>query len=73
MPVKTPSTTWVTRSRMKLRRTREVYWLDASANVTKVIENVVPTTVIIEAAIVDNITRAPAALAPKRRGQFSSH
>jgi len=39
----------------------------------KVIENVTPTTVIIEPAIVDNIPRAPSALAPNRRGQRASH
>ena len=58
---------------MKLRRMREVYWLEASASVTKVIENVTPTTVIIEPAIVDNISRAPSALEPNRRGQRASH
>ena len=51
MPAKISSTTWVTRSRMKFRRMREVYWLDASASVIRVIENVTPTTVIIEPAI----------------------
>ena len=73
IPVKIPSTTCVTRSRMKFRRMREVYWLEASASVTKVIENVTPTTVIIEPAIVDNIPRAPSAPAPNRRGQRASH
>ncbi len=36
-------------------------WLDASIGVIKVIENVIPTTVIIEPAIVDNIRSARAA------------
>ena len=73
MPANTPSTTCVTRSPMKFRRTREVYWFDASASTTKVIENVTPTTVIIEPAIVESIPRAPAAPAPKRRGQRLIH
>ena len=73
MPAKMPSTTCVTRSRMKFRRMREVYWLEASASVTNTIENVTPTTVIIEPAIVDNTPRAPAALAPNRRGQRDIH
>ena len=73
MPAKLPSTTCVTRSRMKFRRMREVYWLEASASVIKVIENVTPTTVIIEPAIVDRIPRAPSAPTPNRRGQPDSH
>lgn len=52
---------------MKFRRMREVYWLDASA--TKVMENVIPITDIIEPASVDNIWRAPSAPAPDSRGQ----
>lgn len=63
----------MTRSRMKFRRMREVYWLETSASVTNTIENVTPTTVIIEPAIVDNTPRAPAALAPNRRGQRAIH
>ena len=58
---------------MKFRRMREVYWLEASASVTRVIENVTPTTVIIEPAIVDSIPRAPSAPAPNMRGQRASH
>jgi hypothetical protein len=73
MPAKIPSTTCVTRSRMKFRRMREVYWIEASASVTKVIENVTPTMVIIEPAIVDNIPRAPSAPTPNRLGQRASH
>ena len=72
-PVKIPSTTCMTRSPMKFRRIREVYWLEAKASVTRVMENVTPTTVIIEPAIVDNIPRAPSALTPNRRGQRASH
>jgi hypothetical protein len=68
LPAKIPRTTWVTRLRMKFRRMRDVYWLEASANTTKIIENVTPTTVIIEPAIVDIIPRAPSAPAPNRRG-----
>ncbi len=67
MPAKIPSVNCVTRSRMKLRRMREVYWPDASASVTRVIENVTPTTLIIEPAIVDNIPRAPAAARTAQR------
>src|SRR5665811_1650188 len=73
MPLKTPSTTCVTRSPMKFLRIREVYWLEASVRATRVIENVTPTTVIIEPAIVDNISREPSALAPNRCGQRASH
>ena len=60
---------------MKFRRMREVYWLEAITSATRVIENVTPTTVIIEKAqaIVDNIPRAPSALAPNRRGRRTSH
>src|SRR5689334_20352051 len=72
MPEKTPSTSWVARSLMKLRRMREVYWLEANASVTRVMEKVTPTTVIIEPAIVDSIPRAPEAPAPKKRGQRAS-
>ncbi len=50
---------------MKFRNMREVYWLEASASVTSVIENVTPTTVIIEPAIVDNISRAPCGASAK--------
>jgi hypothetical protein len=56
---------------MKFRRMREVYWLEASAKVTRVIEKVTPTTLIMEPAMVVSIPRAPAAPAPKRRGQSS--
>jgi hypothetical protein len=71
MPVKIPSTTCVAWSLMKFRRMREVYWLEASARVTRVMENVTPTTVIIEPAMAASIARAPSTLAPKRRGQSS--
>ena len=72
IPANVPSTTCVARSLMKLRRIRDVYWLEASASVTSVMENVIPTTVIIEPAIVDSMPRAPAAPEPKRRGQRAS-
>jgi len=62
MPAKMPSTTCVARSRMKFLRMRDVDWLEASASVTNTntntIENVTPTTVIIEPAILDNTPRA---------------
>src|SRR5688572_18540441 len=73
MPPNIPSTTWVIRSPMKLRSIREVYWLDASARVTSVIEKVTPTTVIIEPAIVESTSRAPPAPEPKTRGHRSIH
>lgn len=53
---------------MKFRSMRDVYWLEASTSTTKIIENVTPTTFIIEPAIVDIIPRAPSAPAPNRRG-----
>ena len=34
--------TFVTRPPMKLHKMREVYWLEASANASRVIENVMP-------------------------------
>ena len=58
---------------MKFRRMREVYWLEASASATNVMENVTPITDIIEPAIVDNISREPAAPAPNRRGHWANH
>ncbi len=58
---------------MKFRRMRDVYWLDARVSTTKIMENVTPTTVIIEPAIVDIIPRAPSAPAPNRRGHWLSH
>src|SRR5665647_143683 len=58
---------------MKFRRMREVYWLEASASTTRIMENVTPTTDIIEPAIVDIIPRAPSAPAPNRRGHRASH
>ncbi len=73
MPAKIPSTPCVTRLPMKFRRMREEYWLEASASATNVIENVTPTTDIIEPAIVESIPRAPSAPAPKRRGHRDSH
>ena len=72
MPAKIPSVTCVTRLAMKLRRMREVYWLDASASATRVMENVMPITVIIEPASVDNNWRAPSGPAPNRRGHWVS-
>ena len=44
--------TCVTRLRMKLRKTREVYWLEASVSASRVMENVMPITDIIEPASV---------------------
>ena len=73
MPAKIPSTTCVTRLRMKFRKMREVYWLEAIASTIKTIENVTPTTVIMEPAIVDIIPRAPAAPTPNSCGHCASH
>jgi len=52
---------------------REVYWLEAIASTIRTIENVTPTTVIMEPAIVDIIPRAPSAPAPNSRGHCASH
>ncbi len=52
---------------------RVVCWLEAIASVTKVIENVIPASVIIDPAIADNIPRAPSAPPPNRSGQQASH
>jgi hypothetical protein len=57
---------------MKFRRMREVYWLEASANATRIMENVTPMTDIIEPASVDNIWRAPSAPTPNKRGHWAS-
>jgi hypothetical protein len=51
---------------------REVYLLEAKASVTRVIENVTSTTVIIEPAILDNTPRPPSVLTPNKRGQRGS-
>ncbi|CAA9301124.1 MAG: hypothetical protein AVDCRST_MAG40-366 [uncultured Gemmatimonadaceae bacterium] len=72
MPTNAPSTTWLARSRMKLRRMRGVYWLDACVTATVVMEKVTPATVIIEPAIAESIERELPALAPKTRGQRAS-
>jgi hypothetical protein len=73
IPAKIPSTACVTLLRVKFRRMRDVYWLEAIANTTKIIENVTPTTVIIEPAIVDIIPRAPSAPDPNRSGHLFNH
>lgn len=67
-PTKTPSTVWFSRSRMKLRSTREVYCVDPCASATMVIENTTPATVIIEEAIAESMARDPSASAPNIRG-----
>ena len=71
MPTKTPRTVWFVRSLMKLRRTRDEYWLAANDSETMVMEKTTPATVIIEPAIVDSMPREPAAPAPNRRGQLA--
>ncbi len=72
IPAKTPSVVWVARFFMKFRRMREVYWLEAKASATKVIEKVMPMRDIIEPARVANSWRAPSAPTPKRRGHRAS-
>ena len=61
------------RLRMKFRRMREVYWLEAIANTINTIEKVTPTTVIMEPAMVDIMPRAPSAPAPNSRGHRANH
>jgi hypothetical protein len=69
---------------MKFRRMREVYWLEAGASTTGVMENVTPTAVIIKPAIRghparairpgDKRARPPAqANARSRRSRFNQH
>ena len=65
-PTKVPSTVWLARSRMNLRKMRDVYWLDAKARATMVIEKATPATVIIELAMAVSMPRNPAA--PRRTG-----
>ena len=57
---------------MKLRNTREVYWLEASDSATIVTEKTTPATVIIDPAIAESMPREPAAPAPNRRGHVAS-
>jgi len=57
-----PSVSWVPRSRMKLRSMRGPNWVDASVNVTRMIEKTTPTTVITAAAMAVRICRAASAL-----------
>ena len=58
---------------MKLRKMREVYWLEANANASRVMETVMPITDIIEPASVDSISRAPSTPTPNIRGHWASH
>ena len=57
--MKVPSTTWLPRSRMKLRKSRGPNCEEASCRVSMVIEKVRPATVIIELAMADRMARAP--------------
>ena len=57
-----PSVNWVPRSRMKLRSIRGPNCVEARVNVTIVIENTMPTTVITAAANVVRICRAASAV-----------
>lgn len=72
MPTNTPSTVWLMRSHIKLRSTRDVYWLDASERATMVIENTTPATVIMELAMAASSPREPAAPAPNSSGHRAS-
>ena len=55
---------------MKLRSTRDVYWLDVRERATIVIENTTPATVIIELATTPNSPREPSAPAPNNSGSW---
>ena len=57
--MKVPSTSWLPRSRMKLRNSRGPNCEEASCRVSMVMEKVSPATVIIELAIADRMARAP--------------
>ncbi len=57
-----PSVSCVPRSRMKLRSIRGPNCVDASVNVTIVMEKTMPTTVITDAAIEVRSRRAASAL-----------
>jgi len=72
MSEKIPSTDCARRLLMKFRRIREAYWLEAIASAIKVMDNVTPTTDIIEPATVVDIPRAPSAPAPHGRGRSAS-
>src|SRR5690606_35355505 len=54
---------------MKLRSTRDVYWLAACASAAMVMENTTPTTVIMEPAITASSSRAPSASEANSEGQ----
>src|SRR5690606_13637215 len=54
---------------MKLRSTREVYWLEACASAAMVIENTTPATVIMEPAMIASSSRAPSASEANSHGQ----
>lgn len=73
MLTKKPITTWLVRSRMKLRSRREVYWLATWARVASVSENIRPATVIMEPAMAASMPRAPAAPAPNSSGCRAVH
>ena len=57
--MKVPSTSWLPRSRRKLRSSRGPNCDEASWSVSIVIEKVRPATVIIELAIAERMARAP--------------
>lgn len=57
---------------MKLRSTREVYWVAACASAAMVMENTTPATVIIEPAMVASTSRAPSASSVNSHGRRSA-
>ena len=59
METKTPSTIWVPRSFVKLRRRRGPNCEEARVRATIVIEKATPATVMVEPAMVERTLRAP--------------
>jgi hypothetical protein len=57
-----PRTNWILLSRMKFRSRRGPNCEDARLRATMVMEKVTPVTVIMDAAMVDKIDRAPSGL-----------
>jgi hypothetical protein len=58
MPTKALARSWLTRSPRKLRIARGVNWLETSCDVTTVIENARPATVMSDPATVERMLRA---------------
>ena len=70
-PTKTLSTTWVPRSRMKLRSSRGEYWPEAICRATMVSANTSPVTVIMVVETTINTLRASSALPWNAKGESS--